>query len=869
MTETRRVAQDADASGEAYDAQYFATRCGVPYERSQHWLGFFGAIAEHIASDLAPRTVLDAGCAMGFLVEALRDRGVDAQGIDVSEYALGRVRDDVRPHVRRASITEPLPQQYDLIVCIEVLEHLPAPDAEAAVANICAHTDDVVFSSTPTHIDEPTHINVQPPDYWAALFGRHGFHPDQHHTPDYVAPWAVRFRRVARMLDDSQRALDAARTETLRLSTDLSLTEHLLVSMDGRVRALTAEVERLQALQNSVTWRMGESLQRRAHSLAPPGTRRGRAAHRAFRAAMVVTEEGAGEAARRAARKLRARTSGAPAPALLTPAIPDDPFDAEYHAWLERRTPAAAALQRMGEESERWPLRPLVSVVMPVYNSNLDWLRQAIESVRAQSYTHWELCVADDASPRQEVRDLLSRYAAEDARIRTVFRERNGGIAAASNDALGIAEGGYVALLDHDDVLVPHALHRMVEHVIAHPEHGLVYSDEDKLRPDGRRGFVFFKPDWSPDLLLSVNYVCHLTMMRRDLVTLAGGFREGYDGSQDYDLFLRVVDLGTGVGHVPDVLYSWRMIPGSTALAGGAKPLAWENGRRAIQDSLDRRGEPARVDAARVPGRYEVRRRIRGNPQVAILIPTRDRVDLLRTCIDSIEQRSTYANHRIVIVDNDSRDPATLEYLAQCGHQVVPQPGPFNYSRIVNAGVAAAPGEHLLLLNNDIEVIAPEWIEVMLEHSQRPEVGAVGARLLYTDGAPQHEGVSVGTGFIAGNLNHGEYFALGLTTQDKAAVTGACMMLRREVFEETGGFDEGLRVAFNDVDFCLRLRQRGYWIVYAPQAELYHHESASRGKLHPMEDEKFFVERWGTHDQLRDPFVNANLWHINPFRTRP
>lgn len=913
MTETERVAGKAPApSGEEYDSHYYATQCGQPYVRNDHWLRFFGGIADRIVADLRPGTVLDAGCAMGFLVECLRDRGVDASGVDISEYALSQVREDVRPFVRRASLTEPLDDRYDLIVSIEVLEHLAHDDAETAVANLCAHTDDIIFSSTSTDYAEASHVNVQPPEYWAELFARNGFYRDVDYLPAFITAWAVRFRRGSLpphlMVKDYERAFarlqgesegrrlalalrdhdlsvqradldalraeierntadgQAVRAEVLRLSADLSLTQNLLVEMEGRVRALTAERDALLAMKETVAYRLGESMRRRAHGIAPPGTRRGRAAHRAFRAAMVLGEEGPGEAARRAARKLR-RGTAEPAPTVVESF--SHATDAEYHAWLERHAPDNAELRRMRAESDAWPVRPLVSVVMPVYNSPLDLLRGAVDSVREQSYTNWELCIADDASTRPEVRALLTRYAAEDSRIKAVFRERNGGIAAASNDALALAEGAYVGLLDHDDVLAPHALHRMVEHVLAHPEDGLVYSDEDKLRPDGTRGFPFFKPDWSPDLFLSVNYLCHFTLMRRDLVRTAGGFRTGYDGSQDYDLFLRVVDLGTAVGHVADILYSWRMVPGSTALAETAKPLAYQAGKRAIQDSMDRRGISARVDEARVPGRYEVRRRITGQPQVSIVIPTRDRLDLLRTCLGSIESRSTYRNYHVVIVDNDSRDEATLEYLAHCPHQVVSHPGPFNYSRIVNAGVAAAPGDHILLLNNDVEVIEPGWIEAMLEHTQRPEVGIVGARLLFGDGTPQHEGIAVGTGYIAGNINHGEYFALGLTTQDKSAVTGASMMLRRDVFDAAGGYDEGLRVAFNDVDFCLRVRKLGYWIVYAPLAELFHHESASRGRLHPLEDERFFIERWGTWQQLHDPFVNANLLAFNPFRLRP
>jgi GT2 family glycosyltransferase len=467
---------------------------------------------------------------------------------------------------------------------------------------------------------------------------------------------------------------------------------------------------------------------------------------------------------------------------------------------------------------------------------------------------------------------VLREVAASDPRIKVVYRLENGGISQASNSALEIATGEWVGLLDHDDVLQPHALYRMVERINADPHAELIYSDEDKLLPDGRRGMPFFKPDWSPDLLTSINYVCHFTVIRKQVLDRVGVFRSEFDGSQDHELFLRLTDSGVQVSHVADILYTWRMLPGSSALNADAKPRAASARQAAIKESLQRRGTAGVVVSAVQPGWYHVRYALQGTPPVTIIIPTRDRVDLLRACVDSIRGVSTYRNVRIAIIDNDSRDPQTLAYLQDSELTVIPHPGNFNYAAIMNHGVRALdplPGEHLLFLNNDMEVRTPGWVEALLEQSQRPEVGAVGCRLLYPDGVPQHEGVAIGIGGAANSVDLTTYFGLGFLVRDVGAVTGAAMMTRRSTFEEMGGLDEGLRVAFNDIDLCMRMRERGYRIVYTPLAELLHYESASRGRMHPLEDEARFRARWASGDHIPDPYVNPNIAWYAPLRLRP
>jgi GT2 family glycosyltransferase len=518
----------------------------------------------------------------------------------------------------------------------------------------------------------------------------------------------------------------------------------------------------------------------------------------------------------------------------------------------------------MLSEGLSWSYRPRVSILLPVFDPARSWLEDAIASVLRQVYGEWELCIADDASTRPYVHDVLQRFAAADTRIKVATHSTNGGIVATSNTALGLATGDYVALLDHDDVLRPHALHAMVEFLQAHRRADVLYSDEDKLLPSGDLGEPFFKPGWSPELLLSWNYLSHLVLLRKELVDSVGGFRVGFDGSQDHDLLLRVTERTDAVEHVAEMVYAWRSVPGSSAERPGAKEYAAAAGRRAVADALERRGTPAAVSEGSQPFFYDVRYAIKGAPAVAIVIPTRDRGDLLEQCLQSVEAESTYSNYSIIIIDNGSRHADTLRFLARCGHEVVRMDEPFNYSKLVNAGALAASGaEHLLLLNNDMTVMKRDWIEALIEHSQQAHVGAVGARLLFPNGDVQHEGIICGRGRLAGNVHMG-----WPVVRETSAVTGACMMTRRSVFAEVGGFDEQLRVGFNDVDYCLRIRARGYRVLFTPHAELRHHESASRGRLNPVTDQRRFIARWGDPELIEDPYLNPHLSWPNPLEFR-
>ena len=551
--------------------------------------------------------------------------------------------------------------------------------------------------------------------------------------------------------------------------------------------------------------------------------------------------------------------------------------DAAYNAWLAANRVGPSDLRRMRDTLPLLQVRPTFSVLMPVYETPERFLRAAVESVQAQTYPDWELCIADDASKQPHVREMLEEFAKEDERIKLVFRDSNGHIAASSNSALEIATGEFVALLDHDDLLSPDALYENALVVNRRPDVDVIYSDEDKVDEEGRRREPYFKPDWSPDSLLSRNYVSHLGVYRRSVVNAIGGFRAGFEGSQDYDLILRASEKTSRIEHISRVLYHWRIHEESTASTREQKGYAYDAAIRALNEALERRREPGRiVMSERMPGVYTVRYDLRPG-RVSILIPTRDHGEDVDLCLSSLFGRSNYQDIEVVLVDNGSRDRASLQIFGSWANReptrfkIVPYDVPFNFSRINNFAAQQASGEYMLLLNNDTEVITPDWIEAMIEQAQRPSIGAVGAKLLYDDGTVQHGGVVVGLGGVAGHSHKyfpGDapgYFGTLQTVNNVSAVTGACMMVRRAVFNQVGGFDETLAIAFNDVDFCLRVRDAGYRNVYLPHVELYHHESKSRGHENTpekmarfLQEQQIMRDRWRT-DETPDPFYNPNL----------
>jgi O-antigen biosynthesis protein len=513
-----------------------------------------------------------------------------------------------------------------------------------------------------------------------------------------------------------------------------------------------------------------------------------------------------------------------------------------YSKWRANNCPREADLQKMAEMIEIFSYKPLISVILPVFNTPENFLREAIESVLNQIYPYWELCIADDASRETHVKQILSEYAAKDHRIKVVFRKENGHISHCSNSALELAEGEFVSLLDHDDTLAPDALYEVALLLNRHRDADLIYSDEDKLAPNNQLIDPYFKPEWCPESFLSRMYTCHLGTYRRSLVNEIGGFRAGYEGSQDYDLVLRLTEKTDQIFHIPKILYHWRVHSNSVTSGGEAKPYAYESAKKAIADAISRRGEEAKViDVPELLGHYMVRYKITDYKLVSIIIPTRDLGEILDNCLESIFTKSAYPNYEVVVIDNGSTEKNTEQAIAKW---TAKEPNrfrcyrldiPFNFSKINNYAVKQAQGDYLLFLNNDTEVITPDWIEGMVEQAQRSAIGAVGSLLLYPDNTIQHAGIVMGLGGLAAHSHYGfpvttpGYLGQVKCISNVLAVTGACLMCRREVLEAIGGFDEELVVAYNDVDLCLKMVAKGYRNVYLPHVVLYHHESKSRG----------------------------------------
>ncbi|MBW8268568.1 glycosyltransferase family 2 protein [Caldovatus aquaticus] len=577
----------------------------------------------------------------------------------------------------------------------------------------------------------------------------------------------------------------------------------------------------------------------------------------------------------------------------LWPWLQPRSIGADYRQWIrEHDTLSDADRAAIRAHVARLPHRPLISVVMPAFETPERFLREAIASVRAQLYPHWELCVADDASPSPHVARVLEEAARADPRIRWVRRETNGHIPAATNTALALATGEWVALMDHDDLLAERALYEVAVAINTHPDAALIYSDEDKVDARGRRNGPYFKPDFDPDLLLGQNFVNHLSVLRRDLLVAIGGLREGFEGSQDHDLVLRAVAAcgARRVRHIPAVLYHWRRAAGPASFSEANLARCVDAARRAVAERLAARGVRAEVTSAPLAPAYlrVVWPLPDPPPLVSAIVPTRDRADLLGRCLEGLLHRTDYGPIEVLIADNGSEEAATHTLFATLARdprvRVLPMPGPFNYARLNNRAVAEARGEVLLLLNNDTEVIDPGWLREMVSHAVRPEIGAVGCKLLYPNGCVQHGGVFLlGVETPSGVAGHhfvgaagdapGPFGQLALV-RSVSAVTAACLAVRRGVFLEAGGLDEeNLPVAFNDVDLCLRIRERGYRNLWTPFAVLRHWESASRGLDLEGENARRFRReadymrrRWGPALD-NDPFWNPNLSLADSMRT--
>ncbi|MFZ3050886.1 MAG: glycosyltransferase family 2 protein [Methanothrix sp.] len=533
------------------------------------------------------------------------------------------------------------------------------------------------------------------------------------------------------------------------------------------------------------------------------------------------------------------------------------------------KEPSGKELEDMRIQCASFEYRPKISIITPVLNTREEWLRSAIDSVLHQAYDNWEMCIADDGSDQPHVKETLNFYQQKDARIKVKYLNENRGVSGASNEALAMASGEFIGFLDHDDQLPPNALYEVVLLLNRNARADFVYSDEILISERGKPRYAYFRPDFSLDYLLSHCYIVHFVVVRASILKKIGGFRTDFIVSQDYDLFLRVLSQTRNVLHIPKILYRWRQYESSTGHL--LKERVMESSRRALQDFADREGIKGVVLSTKYFNFFRLKRDILDHPKISIIIPTKDRIDLLRRCIESIQNRSSYDNYEIILVDNMSQEDETAAYLDGLGksYRIIKFNEKFNYSKLNNYAAKFARGEHLLFLNNDIEVLNSDWLEAMLEQSQRDEIGCVGAKLLYPDRKIQHVGVVVGWGGRAEHIykwshsNDIGYMGHFVSIRNYSAVTAACMMLRKSVFNEAGGFDESYEIGFGDVDLCLRVRELGYENLFTPYAELLHYESATRGRSlsfdpHPN-DTKRFIEKWQEYIKGGDPYYNPNL----------
>ena len=543
-----------------------------------------------------------------------------------------------------------------------------------------------------------------------------------------------------------------------------------------------------------------------------------------------------------------------------------------YDAWRKQRLPSEEEKER--QRAHRFSYAPKISILVPMYRTPLSFLKDLIDSVQAQTYANWQLCLADGSA--SSFSSYAQECANEDPRILYRVLEENRGISGNTNAALHMADGDYIALLDHDDYLEDTALFELVS-CLQTTRHDAVYTDEDKVDMEGSLYFdPHFKPDFSPDYLRSTNYICHLFMVRRDLANEVGGLHEAYDGSQDYDFILRCTEHAASVGHVPMALYHWRSHPGSTAENQESKLYCYEAGKRALDSHLNRLSIAGEAEMLPWLGLYHIHYVLHEKPLVSILIPNRDQAAVLRRCVHSIQSLTSYKNYEILILENNSEEPETFacyeELTRDARTRVLNWEHPFNYSAINNYGASRAKGDYLLLLNNDTEVLSENWLSELLSDAAQPGVGAAGAKLLYSDDTIQHAGVVLGLGGIAGHVGSRTpgsipgYFGRAVVRQNISAVTGACLLISARDFQLVGGLEEDLPLAYNDIDLCLKLRKMGLRIVLNPQVQLYHHESLSRGaedtpekQMRLQRESQYLVEKWGDSLTGNDPYYNPNL----------
>ena len=1046
--------------GKLYDKNYYETydmgNRTESYEQSKNLKRFMNIVADNIVQTIHPSTVLDVGCAMGYLVVALRDRGVEAYGIDVSEYAISKVREDIKPYCRVCSALDPFPkefpQKYDLVTTIEVAEHLYEEDGRLFIKNICNYTDDIIFSSTPDDITEKTHFNVQQPEYWAKIFAENGFFRELTYDASYISPQASRFVKSNvnqdRLVEDYERAIRIQKskyTKNLKESNDLA--KHVFSSKiyyntgkgfnesegisfevkNGRVNQdihlpmkvksirfdpIEGEfcvVKNIEIVTNNgvispvsingfkidefyvfestdpqyvidFEGKVTQWVELRAyikiikdidmqlllskfHKIRTLKEKIGEL-QEVLKQKKILQEVLRKEAELQSEIENYRNKYGDSINEIIELRKEAENYKIQYNTELNKRTKLSNQLgiiERMYQtisNSTCWritkPIRmfldfvkklinynnigklfykgldmikkkgfkytfqkienkinkykklnitvykflrsidkkkeafqrqysfknPIkISIIVPTYQTKKEYLKDLVSSVRNQTYANWELCIADGHSDLKTVREL-KKLCKNDSKIKVKFLTKNKGISGNTIEAYSISSGDYIVLLDHDDILSKDALFEVVKCVNEIPNVDFIYSDRAVFSDKTKKIIAFhYFPGYSPEYLKSCNDTSHLTAFSRKILDKVGFEREKYDGSQDYDLELRVTEKTQRIANIQKVLYFCRACEGSVALNPESKYYAYEAGRKAISEHIANIGYPGQVEFLEDTFSYRIRYDILKRNKISIIIPNNDHANILKRCIDSILQKTNYENYEIVIIENNSTCSKTFDYYDSLKNNnkisILYYPEKeFNFSAINNWAVKRVKGDIILLLNNDVEVITKDWLTEMLMYTQMNDVGAVGAVLLYPNNTFQHTGLFIGLGgHIASAYDHGKsvnekgYMRRLVIPQNYCAVTAACLMVKKEDYIKVGGLDDrDFRIGLNDIDFCLKLREIGKRNVVTPYAKLYHYESVSRGtdgegknKERFLKECNVFRKKWKKYFEYGDPYLNRNM----------
>lgn len=855
-----------------YNSSYYRSRFGdSAYERSELWVQFFGNIAEHIQTDFTPDSVLDAGCAIGMLVEALLEHGVDAHGFDISDWAIQQMPPQYSAHVRVGSILDPqvVDRHFELVVCIEVLEHLPAADADTAIRNLCSWGDLVLFTSSPQDFEETTHYNVQQPGYWAAKFAQHGFTRVLDYDATYITPWARLYRREKVIYPV---AVQQYENLLWQQASELRVVRDQLSKLQRQNNHLQEQVNRQTANKVRLRMAFGRALKRR---VLPSPARQTRMRQLVRTARVTLRSEGPMALTDRAIRWIRGerrfhRPKTRSSKTGETDDAIGDPF-ADYPQWIIEHEPDAQALARQAEAARHFAYQPLISILTPVYNTDRRMLVDMIESVRSQTYPYWELCLVDGSSPHSHVWEILQDYARSNSRIRIRRLDANLGISGNSNAALELVTGEFIALLDHDDTLAPFALFAVAQSLNAAPDLDFIYSDRDMISDDGtQRMSPIFKPDWSPEILFNANYVTHLCVLRAALVRAIGGFDPQADGAQDWGLFIDAALRTDRVEHIPQILYHWRQHPLSVSSGmGDVKPYAVASQLRSIQRYVDMQGlqgQPSSVEG------FLIRLNWKNDPALAVTVILDVTTPISAIQLERLVRRYTsrlaIPNTELIILDRTG-DPAVLQTSSRLAStpriQIMTFPPATTTGYARNRAVEQATGDVFVFLSADLASKTNDAIHELVGWAQYPHLGAVTGLLLQPNENIAHAGYILNLRGVVGSIGPGfprysdTLYGSFIWYRNLSAVSGDCLAIRRDQLQRAGGFNEDFEKAGSDVDLCLRLRKQCVRHFYTPFAVFKYRQPVSDTWAGTAADEAKLRALHGDMLAAGDPYYNIHL----------